>query len=229
MKWINQFDLFLLDLDGLLVNTESLHYEAYRALCSRRGFDLPWDFKRYCAVAHAGSGDIKKALLEELPELGAAESNWEILYSEKKSHFSELLEGESLELMPGVSAFLEELARSGRKRCVATNSTSQQVAEIRRLLPLLESIPVWITREQYTHPKPAPDAYLKAVELLADPGDKIIGFEDTMKGVKALQAAGVQPVLICDKEHPQLEQENVLQGVSHFETFSLVNTQLRAV
>jgi beta-phosphoglucomutase-like phosphatase (HAD superfamily) len=93
----------------------------------------------------------------------------------------------------------------------------------------LESIPVWITREQYTHPKPAPDAYLKAVELLADPGDRIIGFEDTMKGVKALQAAGVQPVLICDKEHPQLEQENVLQGVSHFETFSLVNTQLRAV
>lgn len=229
MKWINQFDLFLLDLDGLLVNTERLHYEAYLALCNRRGFELPWSFERYCSVAHAGSGDIKKAILEELPDLARAEPDWNILYSEKKSHFFELLEGENLELMDGVQPFLEALASSGRKRCVATNSTAQQVGEIRRRLPILETLPVWITREQYTHAKPAPDAYLKAKELLADPGDKVIGFEDTLKGVKALQAANVQPVLICLKDHPQLQQEGVLQGVSHFETFAQLNSVHRVV
>ncbi len=32
---------------------------------------------------------------------------------------------------------------------------------------------------------PAPDAYLKALELLADPGDRIIGFEDSLRGVQS--------------------------------------------
>ena len=30
MKWVDRFDLFLFDLDGLLVDTESFHYKAYK-------------------------------------------------------------------------------------------------------------------------------------------------------------------------------------------------------
>ena len=218
MKWIDRFDLFLLDLDGLLVNTEPLHFEAYRLLCRRRGFELPWTFERYCGFAHSSAEGLKTALFEELPSLKEMEPRWEVLYSEKKCHYLGLLQGESLQLMPGVKAFLMELALAARKRCVATNATSEQVEEMKRQLPSLGSIPVWITREQYENPKPAPDAYLKAKELLADPGDQIIGFEDTLKGVKALEAAGVAPILICQKNHPQL-LEGALHGVKHFESF----------
>ena len=30
MRWISEYQLFLFDLDGLLVNTEELHYQAYK-------------------------------------------------------------------------------------------------------------------------------------------------------------------------------------------------------
>ena len=44
MNWISNYDLFLFDLDGLLVDTEKLHFEAYKRLCSRFGYELAWDF-----------------------------------------------------------------------------------------------------------------------------------------------------------------------------------------
>src|SRR3990172_6839619 len=48
MHWIYQFQLFLFDFDGLLVNTEDLHFAAYQKMCCDRGFELKWDFERFC-------------------------------------------------------------------------------------------------------------------------------------------------------------------------------------
>ncbi len=81
--------------------------------------------------------------------------------------------------MPGVEELLKELIELKSKRAVVTNSTKEQIETIKELLPLLKSIPLWITREDYENPKPAPDGYLKAMEVLADSGDRVIGFEDS--------------------------------------------------
>ena len=43
MEWIHHYQLILFDLDGLLVNTEQLHYQAYKNMLQARGFSLPSD------------------------------------------------------------------------------------------------------------------------------------------------------------------------------------------
>ena len=145
----------------------------------------------------------------------------DVLYAEKKEAHLEILKNGQIKLLPGVEEFLRGLASARVKRCVATNSAKDQIEIIRRALPLLDSIPVWVTREQYQNPKPAPDAYLKAISILADPGDKIIGFEDSMRGIKALQLASARPVLICSSKHPQLTEMD-LKGVAHFSSFEKI-------
>ncbi|MGD0665742.1 MAG: HAD hydrolase-like protein, partial [Rhabdochlamydiaceae bacterium] len=47
MDWTDKFDLFLFDFDGLLVDTEELHFKAYQMLCQGRGYKLPWDINRF--------------------------------------------------------------------------------------------------------------------------------------------------------------------------------------
>jgi beta-phosphoglucomutase len=214
MEWIKHFQLFLFDFDGLLVNTEQLHFEAYIEMCRRHGFALKWDFERFCGAAHFDATALRDAIYEEFPQLHAKEPKWDVLYAEKKRAYMELLKSGRLHLMPGVEKLLETLAHEGVKRCVVTHSPSEQVDYIRSVLPQLDSIPHWITREHYENPKPAPDSYFAAIERFAARGDKIVGFEDSMRGLQALRATPARPVLISTFLHPQLTDAPV-----HFNTF----------
>lgn len=218
MHWIERFDLFLLDLDGLLVDTEALHYEAYKTLCARYDYELPWTFYEYLHVAHGSADGLKKTIY---PHLREKVNDWDALYQEKSKIYMQLLESGKLSLMPGVEGFLEELSWGRFKRCVATHSSKAMIEIIKHSLPILKTIPVWISREDYEDPKPAPDAYLKAMELLADPGDQVIGFEDSVRGIQALQGANAFPILICDPVHPQLK-EDALVDIKHFPTIQSI-------
>jgi len=220
MKWIDNFDLFLFDFDGLLVDTESLHLEAYRQLCQNHGFTLDWTLDKFFDTAHMSSEGIRLELQRLFPKM-TQETAWDILYSEKKKIYESLLQKGSLSLMPGVRPLLEALAQLEKKRCVVTNSTLTQTESIKRQIPLLQTIPHWFTRESYVNPKPAPDGYLKALEMLKAPGDRVIGFEDSMRGYESLKAAGVQTaVLICPASHPQLTQRKPGTWVASFEQLS---------
>jgi HAD superfamily hydrolase (TIGR01509 family) len=196
MDWIYEYDLFLFDFDGLLVHTEPAHFRAYQKMCKDRGFTLPWDFNAYCQVAHRGAECLKWEIYRLFPALFQQEPNWSVLYQEKKRACLEILFKGDLELLPGVEKMLVLLEKLGKRRCVVTHSLSELTNAAKSQIHVLQTIPYWVTREQYQHPKPAPDPYLEAVRLYAKPEDRIIGFEDTVRGWKSLQAASIQGVVV---------------------------------
>ncbi len=206
MQWIQQFDLFLFDFDGLLVNTEEIHAAAYRQMCKQRGYNLDWSLFEFFQAAHFESTGLRDAIYRKFPELQKEEPRWEVLYAEKKQCYQELLEKGDLSLMPGVAEVLIALEKAGKRRCVVTNSTKLQVDLIKEKIPLLKTIPVWFTRENYREPKPHPECYLTAIGQLGKPGDRMIGFEDSTRGFQALKDAGVPtPLLIGPGDHPQMK------------------------
>lgn len=221
MDWLSDFELFLFDFDGLLVDTESLHFEAYQKLCEEKGYQLPWDFKTYCQIAHGSSTGLRDRIYALFPELQKAFPEWKTLYERKKALYLELLALGKLKLMPGVEAFLKKLHQSGKKMAVATNSFRTSVEAIKKHLPALYLIPDWICREDYKDPKPSPDAYLTAIEKMGSHPKKCIGFEDSKRGLEALKKAGVFPVLISPKE--LLDHFGELEGVSYFESFAVMD------
>jgi len=206
MDWIQKFDLFLFDFDGLLVNTEELHWQAYRQMCQERGCSLDWSLFEFFEAAHFSSTGLRDAIYRKLPELQKQEPRWDVLYAEKKRLYQELLGKGGLALMPGVAEVLTALEKAGKRRCVVTNSTRVQVDLVKEKIPLLETIPVWITRENYREPKPHPECYLMAIRQLGKPGDRVIGFEDSARGFQALKDAGVATaLLIAPQDHPQMK------------------------
>jgi HAD superfamily hydrolase (TIGR01509 family) len=156
---------------------------------------------------------VKKKIYEIFPDLYVQEPNWNILYEEKKKTVLQLIAREGAPLLSGVQEVLRILEKKGKKRCVVTHSLQELVSLIRERNPSLQSIPHWITREQYNRPKPFPDSYLKAVELYGAPKDRIIGFEDTVRGWNALQSASIQGIVISsvlgEEFHSYLVSKNV--------------------
>jgi beta-phosphoglucomutase len=221
MQWIHDFQLVLFDLDGLLVNTEELHFCAYKQMLATRGFELTWDFHRYCHTAHYHADKIGSEFYQTFPALLQQESSWDVLYNEKKKIMIDLLSNGEVQLMPGAEVLLRALADANIKHCVVTHSPDDLIRPIRKQHPSLDAIPFWITRKDYVHPKPHSECYEMAIKLHAQAGDRIIGFEDTPRGLTALMGTPAKPMLICTVNYPEIPTF-VAQGVQHFPTFNAI-------
>ncbi len=197
------------------MNTEELHYLAYKKMCADRGFSLPWDMPTYIRHAMYNGTGPKEGICKEFPDLGP---NWKVHYQEKGEAYAELLETRGVTLMPGVEVLLKELDRAGIKRCVVTHSSRAQIDMIRANQPILNSIPNWITREDYSEPKPSSECYLKAIEKLAAEGDRIVGFEDSPRGLQALLGTPAEAFLVTDL-FSEDEVKALGNGFSHIPNF----------
>lgn len=202
----NKFDAFFFDFDGLLVNTEKLHYESYKEMVSLSGFSLDWDFTTYLKYALQSTDVLKNAVYQAVSGLYEYESDWSKLRQLKQKIYSEKLEKGDVEFMAGADLFLQKLKEQKKLLCVVTNSPKNQVDIIKAHLPKLYVIDHWITRELYDKPKPDPDSYLKALDLLNP--KHAIGFEDSPKGLKALAQTTIQPVFITPPYYPDFELDD---------------------
>ncbi len=201
MQWIHRYQLFLFDLDGLLVNTEHLHFYAYRNMLAEQGCDLRWQFEEYCLAAHYGPEKLKEEIYRAFPNLN---KDWNALYAVKQAQVEELLAEGEANLMPGVDKLLAALQNEGIPSCVVTNSKEEFVSLIRQKNPVLDKITHWIMRKDYTHPKPHPESYLTAIQRFAKEGDRVIGFEDTPRGINALLQTRAKAVMVSNTPYPDL-------------------------
>ncbi len=216
---LSDLSAIFFDFDGLIVNTEPLHYRAYQLVMRENGLSLPWDFSTFVSIAHSSANGLSRAIIRIFPALFRSKS-WKQLYAEKGRCYEKLLKKERLEWMPGALSILDCVQKSKVFYCVVTHSTRKHIMLCQNYLPWLKQIPLWVTREDYANPKPAPDGYLKAIELYHLEG-KMVGFEDTLRGIVSLQNAEIDPILICPQAHPQMNQ-CANPNLPHFESLDLV-------
>jgi len=196
---------FLLDLDGVLVDTEPLQFEAYRHALKIRGVRLDWRFEEYCQAAHFGSVVLRRVLAKEAPDLIEPDESWESIYADKNTRYLELLERQGAALNPGARDLLAILDRRQVTHAVVTHSTRQAIAMLRGQHPSLDAIEHWVTREDYGEAKPKPDGYLTALDVLDLKPHQAIGLEDSPRGLAALHAAGIPAVFVSRLDYPKLD------------------------
>lgn len=215
-KMIAASKLLLFDLDGLLVDTERFHWQAYRAACEKFGGSLSWSFEKYSSLSGKSSTAIEDELRLEQPSL-FFERTWKDIYTEKKRQLDFILATHAIPLMPGVKAFIEGHAH--KPMAVVTNSPKAFTEHVIKTHPFFSAVPCWVYREKYKEPKPSPEGYLLACSEMNTLPSDAIGFEDSLRGVEALLQAGCTPVLVNDRE-PEFQkvclERNILVLPSFF-------------
>ena len=101
MDWIHDYQLFLFDFDGLLVNTEETHYLAYK-LCALSVGSNSTGILPAIAKQHIMMQMLFESNLKQFPQLHTIEPHWPVLYAEKKQALCNLVNEGAIHLMPGV-------------------------------------------------------------------------------------------------------------------------------
>ncbi|MEQ8819043.1 MAG: HAD family phosphatase [Sumerlaeia bacterium] len=179
----------IFDLDGTLVDSEPIHRDAWRDVLAPFGFELTdeW-FEGWigCPEPHLG-----RVLEEEyrLP-ISAAES-----VRRKQARFRELASERSF-IVPGAREAVAAFAETGCRLAVCT-SCSRSIAEISlKASGLAEAFQVVLTLEDVARPKPDPEPYLRVAEMLGVAPRTSLVFEDSVSGVKAAEAAGMEVLAV---------------------------------
>jgi putative hydrolase of the HAD superfamily len=180
----------LFDFDGLIVDTESPVFEAWRRLYDEQGQELTlqtWS----AAVGTIGAFDP----LGHLEELVGGPLERDVLSARQDEHEVTLVEAERLR--PGIAEYLAESERLGLRKAIVSSSSR---AWIDRHLSRLEQLAGWdaiVTADgDPERAKPRPTLYLEALELLGLTADEAFVLEDSPNGVRAAKAAGLTCVAV---------------------------------
>lgn len=178
------FDLVIYDCDGTLIDSETLYSEVSLVLCHEIGL-TQWTLEDYNANLIGiplvdGFKVIEAALGRPLPP------DFE---DRIEDGVAARLEAE-LRALPGVHEALSALA--GR-RCVASSTSLEPLRRNLGLAGLLDLFdPHVFSASQVARGKPAPDVFLFAAAQMGAEPDRCLVLEDSVPGVRAARAAGMQ-------------------------------------
>ncbi|ASD30347.1 HAD family hydrolase [Chlamydia abortus] len=189
---IHDYQVFFFDFDGLVIDTEPLYYRAFLTACRERGLDTAMDFSTYYLFSMLGREVFKQKFLELFPN---TESFFPQCFYDRERIYKELIQTEVPPLLPGVEDFLRFLLAENKTIGVVTNSSYVLTQRFCEAIPILNQFQFWVTREDYDRPKPYPDSYQYAYQAFVQEGEKVVGFEDSVKGLRAL--AGIPATLVA--------------------------------
>jgi beta-phosphoglucomutase len=170
------------DLDGVLVNSEPLHLEAFRRALVPFGVALSDEEYYRTYVAFTDREAFARALAGR-PEAVARG------VAEKQRIFWELFRDH-------VQAFPDALALLGRvpanlPRALATGATASEADHALRALGIRQRFAALVAAEDYRRGKPDPEPYRLAADRLGLPPAACLAIEDTRDGIRAARAAGM--------------------------------------
>ncbi|MDF3131148.1 HAD family phosphatase [Kiritimatiellaeota bacterium B1221] len=178
----------IFDFDGILADTEALHYRSYQAVLEPLGAGFSWEtyLQNYIAFdsRQAFAAALKVAQIQNPPPVS------ELLERKMQAHETAM---EKLDLPPLPGAV--EAVRLAAGRGPVGLCTGAQPRDV---LPLIEAFGIsdlfsaLVTADDVRISKPDPESYRLAAQKLGIPASECLAIEDTPGGLRSARGAGCQ-------------------------------------
>uniref|UniRef100_A0A1I8J2V8 pseudouridine 5'-phosphatase n=2 Tax=Macrostomum lignano TaxID=282301 RepID=A0A1I8J2V8_9PLAT len=217
----------IFDMDGLLIDTESIYTDCYNKFCAQFGKQFTWEIKQ--KQMGRPPNESAKIIIDHLDLPITVEQHHEMINTMLLKEFP------YSKIMPGVNRLLEHLWQHRVPMCIATGSDQTGFdVKVGGRPELLSKFHHWVlagSDPAVGRGKPAPDCFLVAADRFdptpIDPA-RVLVFEDAPNGVEAALAAGMKVVWCPDPRadtsvHAGNPSVTVLRSLEDFqpETFGL--------
>ncbi|MFP4056110.1 MAG: HAD family hydrolase [Candidatus Brocadiia bacterium] len=179
----NRSGAVIFDLDGVLVDSEPLHVQAWKILFAQHGIDATEE-----EYAH-GIGMRDAEWIQYLFERRGQETDPRWWQEAKRQVFARILE-RHVRPFEGVPQLIETLHPEFHL-AVASNSWRENIQTVLRAMGVEARFQALVGQEEVERHKPHPEAFLLAASRLGVPGPRCTVIEDSPLGIRAARAAGM--------------------------------------
>lgn len=192
----------IFDFDGVIVDTEPLHYRAFQQILEPRGLGFSWeqyvetymgfdDRDAFSEAFHVGGGQLEQGELARLIDAKAA-------------IFQQIIR-EGITPYPGVVELIGRLHRAALPLAICSGALRSDILPILEMLRVNDCFDVIVTAEDVAKSKPDPECYRIAYERLRASrpdalfsADSTLAIEDTPAGISAAKGAGLRVVAVTN-------------------------------
>jgi len=174
----------IFDLDGVLVDGLNIHEDALLCALKENGFHITRDLHRR-DYAHLPT--TKKLFL--MAEKGLIDKNKIDSISRRKQELTKELIKRNIKPLDNVIYTLEALHKE-YKLAVASNCIKENCEQLMKTSKIYDSFDIILSNEDVSNPKPDPEMFIKAMDLLNIKPEECLILEDSEVGLKAAYKSG---------------------------------------
>ncbi|MHC4834502.1 MAG: HAD family hydrolase [Planctomycetota bacterium] len=200
----------IFDFDGVIADSEFLHYKALNAIFQRFGVDIPKTVHWEKYLGYTDRENIEAVNRDYEMGLDAAAINEQI--SEKKIVFDEMAKTDAV-IFDGVAKFIQMLTDNKVRIAICSGALRSDIDLMLAGTDFKDVFEVIVTADDVTHGKPDPEGYLLVLNKLNQNGanpikaNQCIVIEDSHWGLEAAAAAGMRPIAVTNTySREELEQ-----------------------
>ncbi|TGE24248.1 HAD family hydrolase [Hymenobacter aquaticus] len=176
----------IFDMDGVLVDTEPLHHDAFFRHFAELG--IPMTREEYATFLGASTRNVYQTLKAQF----GLEQEVETLIQRKRELFGKSFdESRELELLPGARPLIEALHQAGVPLQLASSASKETIARVFTRFGLYPYFDNLVSGEDFPRSKPDPAIFRHAAQLAGIPPHECVVIEDSANGVTAAKAAGM--------------------------------------
>lgn len=189
----------LWDVDGTLVDTAELHFQAWCALAKEIG-------KPFTRADFAGTFGWRNP--EIIPKLfGTHYTSTEVQQmGDRKEDLYRAEAEKGVFLLPGVPAILAAASEAGAKQAIGSSAPRRNIELILRITQTAPHFSAIVSMEDTTRGKPDPEVFLLAASKLGVAPERCIVFEDAPVGIQAAKAGGMRAIGVTFVGHHPAEK-----------------------
>ena len=194
----------IFDLDGVLVSTDDLHYEAWLQIARREG--IYFDRKINDRLRGVSRHESLEIILENADKSYSEQEKLELTECKNRIYRQALNQLSKSDILAGVESTLSQLKSRGIKLAIGSSSKNAQL--ILKKIGIGTYFDAVISGNEIKKTKPDPQVFTMAAANLGLPEFDCVVVEDAQAGIQAAKAAGMKAVGVGDND--KLNQADVV-------------------
>jgi len=203
----------IFDFDGVIADTEPVHFAAFRDVLHEEGYLLSKDEYYGKYLAYDDKTLFIKFFSSYKIELPKKDLNRLLI---RKSHLYDELARDEMKIFPGVNSFLENIHNKYRI-AIGSGALRKEILHALEILSIQKYFELIISADDVEKCKPNPEVYNKVLDSLnTAKGDLIMAgecivIEDSVYGIEAAKKAGMRCIAVTNTyPSPELSGADVV-------------------